>query len=44
MRCLSQGKLESEKLPLSFSQDLIGILDDLREEIGLRYAADGGGI
>lgn len=40
MRCLEAGKLESEKLPLSFSQDLIGLLDDLRERIGLRYPSD----
>jgi predicted dehydrogenase len=41
MRCLEAGKTESDQLPLSFSETLIGILDELREQIGLRYPADG---
>ena len=40
MRCLEMGKTESDRLPLSFSEDLIALLDDLRLQIGLRYAAD----
>ena len=40
MRCLEMGQIESTKLPLSFSQDLIALLDDLRGQIGLSYAAD----
>jgi len=40
MRCLEMGQIESTKLPLSFSQDLITLLDDLRGQIGLSYAAD----
>ncbi len=34
---LQQGKIESEKLPLSFSLQLITIMDKVREEIGLNY-------
>lgn len=41
MRCLTAGKKESDLLPLSFSLDLITILDEIREVIGLQYAADG---
>ena len=34
---LKQNKLESEKLPLSFSLELISIMDKVREEIDLNY-------
>jgi len=34
---LKQGKIESEKLPLSFSLDLITIMDKVRKEIDLNY-------
>jgi predicted dehydrogenase len=40
MACLAAGKKESDALPLSFSLDLITLLDDIRKEIGLNYAAD----
>ncbi|MEZ4990037.1 MAG: Gfo/Idh/MocA family oxidoreductase [Saprospiraceae bacterium] len=40
MTCLAAGKKESEALPLSFSLDLITLLDDIRKEIGLTYTAD----
>jgi predicted dehydrogenase len=35
--CLNVGKLESDKMPLSFSLDLIETLDRVREVIGLEY-------
>jgi len=35
--CLEKGLLESKKLPLSFSLDLITIMDKVRSEIGLNY-------
>lgn len=37
MDCLDQGKTESDKMPLSFSLDLIETLDAVREKIGLVY-------
>lgn len=37
MACVTTGKKESETLPLSFSLDLIGLLDEMREKIGLIY-------
>jgi predicted dehydrogenase len=37
MRCLEAGKTESDALPLSFSLDLIRILDEVRAKIGLVY-------
>lgn len=37
MKCLKTGKIESEKLPHSFSLDLINTLDRIREVIGLQY-------
>ncbi|PHN06410.1 Gfo/Idh/MocA family protein [Flavilitoribacter nigricans] len=40
MSCLAEGKKESEALPLSFSLDLIQLLDSMREKIGLTYRAD----
>lgn len=40
MQCLEMGKAESDRLPLSFSEDLMAVLDDLRAQIGLRYTAD----
>jgi predicted dehydrogenase len=36
--CLLENKLESEKLPLKMSIDLITTLDRVREKIGLRYS------
>jgi predicted dehydrogenase len=37
MQCLRKGKTESEKMPLSFSLELIELLDNVRNEIGLTY-------
>ena len=37
MICLKAGAIESKKLPLSFSLDLITTLDRVRESIGLTY-------
>lgn len=36
-KCLRAGKKESEILPLSFSEDLMELLDSIRGEIGLVY-------
>lgn len=36
-QCLDAGKLESDKMPLSFSLDLIETLDSVRSVIGLEY-------
>ncbi|MGA9121456.1 MAG: Gfo/Idh/MocA family oxidoreductase [Bacteroidota bacterium] len=41
MRCLRSGEKESGTLPLSFSLRLIRLLDRIRKEIKLVYAADG---
>lgn len=41
MHCLDAGKPESDLLPLSFSLDLMRLLDAIRKEIGLVYPADG---
>ncbi len=35
--CLSNGKIESEKVPLSLSSELITIMDKIRSQIGLEY-------
>lgn len=37
MRCLDEGKLESDVVPLSFSRDLITTLDKIRKEAGIVY-------
>jgi len=37
MKCLEMGKIESDKMPLSFSLKLIDLLDKVRNEIGLTY-------
>lgn len=37
MDCMGQGKLESPRLPLRFSLDLMNIMDDIRSECGLVY-------
>jgi predicted dehydrogenase len=39
MRCVQAGKKESDILPLSFSRDLMQLLDDVRKEIVLEYPA-----
>ncbi len=38
VRCLVAGKKESDLLPLSFSMDLIELLDAIREKAGIQYA------
>lgn len=40
MACLSAGKKESDALPLSFSLELIQLLDAIRQKIGLQYNSD----
>ncbi len=40
MKCLRAGKRESDTLPLDFSLRLIRLLDRIRKQIGLEYAAD----
>ena len=37
VKCLAEGKTESDLLPLSFSIDLIEVLDEIREKAGIRY-------
>ena len=37
INCLKAGKVQSDKLPWSFSLDLMEVLDRVREEIGLVY-------
>jgi predicted dehydrogenase len=44
MRCLRTGVKESPLLPLSFSLRLVKLMDRIRKEIGLVYAADAGGL
>lgn len=39
-RCLREGLLESATMPLGESVDLMGVLDQLREQIGVRYNVD----
>jgi len=39
MRCVRAGKKESELLPLSFSKDLMELIDKVRSQIGLQYSS-----
>jgi len=39
-RCLRAGLLESPRMPLDETLALMGVLDTIRAQIGLRYAAD----
>lgn len=39
-QCLAQGLLESPLLPLAFSQELMQLLDAVRQQIGLRYPGE----
>ncbi len=41
MHCLDNGLKESPLLPLSFSQNLMEVLDAVRAKIGLEYEEDG---
>lgn len=40
MRCLGAGLLESPLMPLDFSTQLIGLLDAIRADAGLRYPGE----
>ena len=40
MNCLISGKNESDILPLSFSFDLINLLDNIRHQTGIKYKSD----
>jgi predicted dehydrogenase len=39
-RCLREGLLESPEMPLAESVELMGVLDELRAQIGVRYSVD----
>jgi predicted dehydrogenase len=39
--CLRQGLSESPLFPRAQSLELLGLMDDLRRQLGVRYAADG---
>ena len=39
-RCLKEGLLESPGMPLDETLHLMGVLDTIRGQIGLRYSAD----
>jgi predicted dehydrogenase len=41
MRCLDEGKLESDKMPHSMSIALMTILDEIRKQTGVIYGSDG---
>jgi len=44
MNCIDNGLTESPKLPLSFSLDLMQLMDAVRQQIGLVYDADKEGV
>ena len=37
MRCIAEGKTQSERWSHQHSLDLIGIMDEVRQQVGLRY-------
>lgn len=37
MQCLDEGKIESEMMPLSFSADMMEILDSIRKDAGIVF-------
>jgi len=39
-RCLREGLLESPEMPLDETVALMGVLDDLRSQLGVRYSVD----
>ena len=41
MRCLREGALESPTMPLDETLQIMRTLDEVRQQIGLRYPADG---
>ena len=40
MRCLRNGETESPLVPLDETVDLIRLMDDVRRQVGVVYAAD----
>ena len=40
MQCLSDGKTESDRLPLDFSLELMQVMDAIRKIAGIRYPHD----
>jgi hypothetical protein len=40
MKCLDEGRTESNVVPLSFSWNLINTLDRIRKAVGIRFPAD----
>lgn len=36
-RCLAEGRIENDKLPLQFSLELMELMDEIRAQIGLKY-------
>ncbi|HEX3932754.1 MAG TPA: Gfo/Idh/MocA family oxidoreductase [Nocardioides sp.] len=40
--CLQEGLAESPLVPRSQTLELLGVMDDLRRQLGVRYAADAG--
>jgi len=39
-RCLREGLLESPEMPLDETVALMGVLDELRGQLGVRYSVD----
>lgn len=39
-RCLREGLLESPRMPLDETLALMGVMDEIRSQVGLRYASD----
>lgn len=36
-RCLAEGRIENDKLPLQFSLELMELMDEIRAQVGLKY-------
>ena len=41
MRCMREGALESPLMPLGETLQIMRTLDEVRQQIGLKYPADG---
>jgi predicted dehydrogenase len=39
-RCIAEGRIENNLLPLQFSEDLMNIMDEVRKQIGVVYPED----
>jgi predicted dehydrogenase len=39
-RCLAEGRIENDLLPLQFSKELLSIMDEVRKQIGVKYPED----